>query len=39
MIKTTWTIIVNNNNYPLSNAIITDTFDHGGLQLKDNRVA
>ena len=22
---TTWTIIVNNNNYPLNNAIITDT--------------
>lgn len=32
---TTWTITVNNNNYPLNNAIITDTFDHGGLQLKD----
>ncbi|MED3445195.1 SpaA isopeptide-forming pilin-related protein [Bacillus thuringiensis] len=35
---TTWTIIVNNNNYPLSNAIITDTFDHGGLQLKDKKL-
>ncbi|PEQ68333.1 SpaA isopeptide-forming pilin-related protein [Bacillus cereus] len=37
--KTTiWTIIVNNNNYPLNNAIITDTFDHGGLQLKDKKL-
>ncbi|MED0935240.1 SpaA isopeptide-forming pilin-related protein [Bacillus mobilis] len=35
---TTWTITVNNNNYPLNNAIITDTFDHGGLQLKDNKL-
>ncbi|HDR7685971.1 TPA: LPXTG cell wall anchor domain-containing protein [Bacillus toyonensis] len=35
---TTWTIIVNNNNYPLNNAIITDTFDHGGLQLKDKKL-
>ncbi|PHF30949.1 collagen-binding protein [Bacillus wiedmannii] len=35
---TTWTIAVNNNNYPLNNAIITDTFDHGGLQLKDNKL-
>ncbi|WP_242310782.1 SpaA isopeptide-forming pilin-related protein [Bacillus cereus group sp. BfR-BA-01331] len=35
---TTWTIIVNNNNYPLNNAIITDAFDHGGLQLKDNKL-
>ncbi|EJP86525.1 SpaA isopeptide-forming pilin-related protein [Bacillus cereus] len=35
---TTWTIIVNNNNYPLNNAIITDAFDHGGLQLKDKKL-
>ncbi|MEC3106010.1 SpaA isopeptide-forming pilin-related protein [Bacillus tropicus] len=35
---TTWTITVNNNNYPLNNAIITDTFDHGGLQLKDKKL-
>ncbi|WP_141530594.1 SpaA isopeptide-forming pilin-related protein [Bacillus cereus] len=35
---TTWTVTVNNNNYPLNNAIITDTFDHGGLQLKDNKL-
>ncbi|EOO13109.1 SpaA isopeptide-forming pilin-related protein [Bacillus cereus] len=35
---TTWTIIVNNNNYPLNNATITDTFDHGGLQLKDKKL-
>ncbi|SCB02335.1 LPXTG-domain-containing protein cell wall anchor domain [Bacillus mycoides] len=35
---TTWTIIVNNNNYPLNNATITDTFDHGGLQLKDKQL-
>ncbi|WP_116777652.1 SpaA isopeptide-forming pilin-related protein [Bacillus thuringiensis] len=35
---TTWTIIVNNNNYPLNKAIITDTFDHGGLQLKDKKL-
>ncbi|OTW69562.1 collagen-binding protein [Bacillus thuringiensis serovar roskildiensis] len=35
---TTWTITVNNNNYPLNNAIITDTFNHGGLQLKDKKL-
>ncbi|MED1683973.1 SpaA isopeptide-forming pilin-related protein, partial [Bacillus paranthracis] len=35
---TTWTITVNNNNYPLNNAIITDTFDYGGLQLKDKKL-
>ncbi|MCU5484674.1 SpaA isopeptide-forming pilin-related protein, partial [Bacillus cereus] len=35
---TTWTITVNNNNYSLNNAIITDTFDHGGLQLKDKKL-
>ena len=31
---TTWTIIVNNNNYPLNNAIITDTFDAWWITIK-----
>ncbi|WP_002144688.1 SpaA isopeptide-forming pilin-related protein [Bacillus cereus] len=33
--KTTkWTIIVNDNNYVLNDAVITDTFDYGGLTLQ-----
>ncbi|MCQ6541846.1 SpaA isopeptide-forming pilin-related protein [Bacillus wiedmannii] len=33
--KTTkWTIIVNDNNYVLNDAVITDTFDFGGLTLQ-----
>ncbi|EST11970.1 hypothetical protein P343_09185 [Sporolactobacillus laevolacticus DSM 442] len=31
--KTTWTMTVNGNNYPMKNATITDTFDKGGLTL------
>ncbi|MDK7472779.1 SpaA isopeptide-forming pilin-related protein [Bacillus paranthracis] len=35
--KTTkWTIIVNDNNYVLNDAVITDTFDFGGLTLQEN---
>ncbi|WP_144614887.1 SpaA isopeptide-forming pilin-related protein [Bacillus cereus] len=35
--KTTkWTIIVNNNNYVLNDAVIKDTFDFGGLTLQEN---
>ncbi|MEK5197164.1 SpaA isopeptide-forming pilin-related protein [Bacillus sp. FSL M7-0884] len=33
---TTWTIIVNDNNYVLNDAVITDTFDFGGLALQEN---
>ncbi|MCU5372890.1 SpaA isopeptide-forming pilin-related protein, partial [Bacillus pacificus] len=33
--KTTkWTIIVNDNNYVLNDAVIKDTFDYGGLTLQ-----
>ncbi|MGE6538904.1 SpaA isopeptide-forming pilin-related protein [Bacillus luti] len=33
--KTTkWTITVNDNNYTLNDAVITDTFDYGGLTLQ-----
>ena len=33
--KTTkWTIIVNDNNYVLNDAVITDTFDYSGLTLQ-----
>ncbi|HDR4567082.1 SpaA isopeptide-forming pilin-related protein [Bacillus paranthracis] len=31
---TTWTIIVNDNNYVLNDAVIKDTFDYGGLMLQ-----
>ncbi|MGN4447846.1 SpaA isopeptide-forming pilin-related protein, partial [Bacillus cereus group sp. MYBK79-1] len=31
---TTWTIIVNDNNYVLNDAVIKDTFDYGGLTLQ-----
>ena len=35
--KTTkWTIIVNDNNYVLNDAVIKDTFDFGGLTLQEN---
>ncbi|MEB9504303.1 SpaA isopeptide-forming pilin-related protein [Bacillus anthracis] len=35
--KTTkWTITVNDNNYVLNNAVITDTFDYGGLILQED---
>ncbi|MGH0543620.1 SpaA isopeptide-forming pilin-related protein, partial [Bacillus cereus] len=35
--KTTkWTIIVNDNNYVLNDAVIKDTFDFGGLTLQKN---
>ncbi|CAM4070990.1 SpaA isopeptide-forming pilin-related protein [Bacillus manliponensis] len=30
---TSWKIEVNKNNYEMNNAVITDTFDHGGLTL------
>ncbi|HDR8284426.1 TPA: LPXTG cell wall anchor domain-containing protein, partial [Bacillus cereus] len=33
---TKWTIIVNDNNYVLNDAVITDTFDFGGLTLQEN---
>ncbi|MFD3450375.1 SpaA isopeptide-forming pilin-related protein [Microbacteriaceae bacterium 4G12] len=32
---TTWSIVVNNNNYEMNNAVITDTFASGGLTLQD----
>ncbi|MDA1651775.1 SpaA isopeptide-forming pilin-related protein, partial [Bacillus cereus group sp. TH160LC] len=31
---TTWTIIVNDNNYVLNDAVIKDTFEYGGLMLQ-----
>nr|MBU6863729.1 hypothetical protein [Streptococcus oralis] len=35
--KTTkWTIIVNDNNYVLNDAVIKDTFDFSGLTLQEN---
>ncbi|HDR6309355.1 TPA: collagen-binding protein, partial [Bacillus cereus] len=32
---TTWTIIVNDNNYVLNDTVITDMFDFGGLTLQE----